>query len=337
MCPNNDDNQCLDKWCSGTTCSALLVSNSCTRNTQCQTGYCHRSTNQCTALPTTGQTCGLGASNTDICGATDFCLTSDNSKTCTARASLPHSGCHATDKKCASGLFCHTTKNYCENKVAANGACTLGTHSSFEERINMCASSSSYCTATSHQTAVSSAPGTCAANNRKSVGTACTHDAECMETASCNTSGACAARVLTGQECGKDAMCPHNSYCRVETPRVCAYRGSLRQGCNEENASTAAWSPCEYGLDCSASPAGHGQCQRQSTNAVCSRDDECGLGLYCGNRSCRAKIAGGQFCYSHESCVAGHRCVDNACRPIANMLTGGHSYNDAELCESGIQ
>ena len=70
--------------------------------------------------------------------------------------------------------------------MADNAACTLGTHNSYEERIGMCNSMNSYCTATFNAASTSSMPGTCAANNRKAVGVACTYDAECVQTAYCH-------------------------------------------------------------------------------------------------------------------------------------------------------
>ena len=129
-CSGIEDFKCASNlYCDGASCISLKsTGTACTRDRECSTGFCQDSTDKCAALPARGRACGVSPQSSTHCAADDFCLNT----VCVARATL-NNGCDTSSKKCVSGTFCHTTGNYCENKLASGAACGLGTQNDFEE------------------------------------------------------------------------------------------------------------------------------------------------------------------------------------------------------------
>ena len=115
-CANNEDRRCLNSYCSGTACTALVpLTSACTRDEQCA-GFCNAS-NACEDYPATDAPCATNsASETTVCNpSTHFC----ESNVCKARVSSAGSACHLQSNKCGSSLFCNLFTNTCA-AVGAN-------------------------------------------------------------------------------------------------------------------------------------------------------------------------------------------------------------------------
>jgi hypothetical protein len=83
--------------------------------------YCDSTTQKCTALATTNQTC----SGNQQCVTTDYCaIGGTNGSTCQPRTPLS-SPCNAFGtNQCVAGAYCDTNSNTCKPQIANGASCT---------------------------------------------------------------------------------------------------------------------------------------------------------------------------------------------------------------------
>lgn len=294
------------------TCEAIRDLNAlCTSDSACgDAGYCDESppdVQRCIALTQLGEgeRCDLGAA---VCAEGLLC----EDGLCVPRSNM--SGPCVTDHYCPSNGWCDggicspraPVGGVCENdgqcvaiSWCSNGVCT--------ERIEagLSCDTTTRCVEGTQCAMPDGLIGTC--QPLPSAGSDCSNGL-CGTGLGCVTyTGTCAARLTSGENCNRTAMC--------DTTQLCASEGLNANVCQ---------APSLVGLG--------DNCTSASAN--------CSLGLYCNAGVCVAYSVSGESCAADDQCVAGTSCVLGQCKTFGGAFASCDSQDDCAnglYCDEAIQ
>ena len=96
---------------------------------------------------------------------------------------------------------------------------------------------------------------------------------------------------------------------------------------------------CSFGHQCTTGKCNliTGKCENKSENEECENGNQCGDGLSCINKICRAAKKGfGGYCYRNDGCVSGKCATNNKCTGTGKYANGQGAWCDqSHQCTNG--